>query len=209
MAVVIAPLLPAPTLPTNRTNATVTYDDHAVNHNNANDAINQTITAVNGHLTDNLSNLHPQYLQLAGGTMLLASQSLTLEGRGATFLLQIKQELSAQPSLFVRYDGRVEWGPGDAASDTRLSRGGAGRLDLFGSFVPTVTNTYDLGITGLRWRKLWGVDAEFTNAPTVNGVSMDTRYRLSSVATVDIALRTYIQQIMAVLDPGGAPPPAP
>jgi hypothetical protein len=37
----------------------------------------------------------------------------------------------------------------------------------------------------------------------------DLRYVLASAPTEDRALREYVQRIMAVLDPGGAPPPPP
>jgi hypothetical protein len=45
---------------------------------------------------------------------------------------------------------------------------------MTGLLGPTTTNTRDLGTTALRWRKLWAVDGEFTNAPTVGGVAVLT-----------------------------------
>ena len=45
--------------------------------------------------------------------------------------------------------------------------------------MPGTTNAYDLGATALSWRKLWAVDIESTNVPTVGGTSMDTRYSLA------------------------------
>ena len=59
----------------------------------------------------------------------------------------------------------------------------AGGSVLTGLLGPTTTNTRDLGTTALRWRKLWAVDGEFTNAPTVGGVSLDSRYALASALT--------------------------
>jgi hypothetical protein len=52
----------------------------------------------------------------------------------------------------------------------------AGGSVLTGGLGPSTTNTRDLGTTALRWARLWTVNAEFTNVPTVNGVSMDSRY---------------------------------
>ena len=59
----------------------------------------------------------------------------------------------------------------------------AGGSVLTGLLGPTTTNTRDLGTTALRWRKLWAVDGEFTNVPTVGGVSLDSRYALASALT--------------------------
>jgi hypothetical protein len=57
----------------------------------------------------------------------------------------------------------------------------AGGSVMTGLLGPTTTNTRDLGTTALRWRKLWAVDGEFTNVPTVGGVALPT------VATADAA----------------------
>src|SRR6185436_17351613 len=46
---------------------------------------------------------------------------------------------------------------------------------MTGLLGPTTTNTQDLGTTALRWRKLWSVDGEFTNVPTVGGVALLTQ----------------------------------
>jgi hypothetical protein len=45
---------------------------------------------------------------------------------------------------------------------------------MTGLLGPSTHNTRDLGTTALRWRKLWAVDGEFTNAPTVGGVALLT-----------------------------------
>jgi hypothetical protein len=60
-----------------------------------------------------------------------------------------------------------------AEDDARFVQltGGSVMTGLLG---PTTTNTRDLGTTALRWRKLWAVDGEFTNAPTVSGVAVLT-----------------------------------
>lgn len=50
----------------------------------------------------------------------------------------------------------------------------AGGSVLTGFLGPTTTNTRDLGTTALRWRKLWAMDGEFTNVPTVGGVALPT-----------------------------------
>lgn len=49
-----------------------------------------------------------------------------------------------------------------------------GVLNMAANILPTTTNTRDLGSTTLRWRKLWAVDGEFTNTPTVGGVALPT-----------------------------------
>jgi len=66
--------------------------------------------------------------------------------------------------------------PATAASTYVPLAGGSVMTGLLG---PTTTNTRDLGTTALRWRKVWTVDIESTNVPTVNGVSLDTRYALA------------------------------
>ena len=64
----------------------------------------------------------------------------------------------------------------------------AGGSVMTGPLGPTTTNTRDLGTTALRWRKLWGVDIESTNTPTVGGVALptfttaDARYLQSATA---------------------------
>ena len=51
---------------------------------------------------------------------------------------------------------------------------------MTGSILVGTHNAYDLGATAARWRKLWAVDLETTNVPTIGGVSMDSRYALAS-----------------------------
>ena len=54
---------------------------------------------------------------------------------------------------------------------------------MAGSILVGTTNAYDLGATAARWRKLWAVDLETTNVPTIGGTSMDSRYALASALT--------------------------
>jgi hypothetical protein len=76
---------------------------------------------------------------------------------------------------------------GNAAYATAAHNHDATYVQLTGGSVmtgllgPTTNNTRDLGTTALRWRKLWAVDGEFTNVPTVGGVALPT------VATADAA----------------------
>lgn len=70
----------------------------------------------------------------------------------------------------------------DYATAWQTPAGGGGGLPttggtMTGSILVQTTNAIDLGATATRWRKLWAVDAEFTNVPTIGGVSMDTRYQ--------------------------------
>jgi len=70
----------------------------------------------------------------------------------------------------LKADGTMEWGTGTAIPDVTLYRqGGPAGLALTGDFRPNTTNTYDLGLSAARWKKLWATDADFTNAPTVGG----------------------------------------
>jgi hypothetical protein len=64
---------------------------------------------------------------------------------------------------------------------------------MAGSLGVGTTNLYDLGTTALRWRKLWGVDGEFTNAPTVGGVALPTAAAIASTyLTQATATTTYV-----------------
>ena len=47
----------------------------------------------------------------------------------------------------------------------------AGGSVLTGTIGPTTTNAVDTGTTALRWRKLWAVNAEFTNPPSYGGAA--------------------------------------
>jgi hypothetical protein len=59
---------------------------------------------------------------------------------------------------------------------------------MAGSLGVGTTNLYDLGTTALRWRKLWGVDGEFTNAPTVGGAALSTLFLAIGGGTLTGAL---------------------
>ncbi|MGO4738660.1 hypothetical protein AB4099_19080 [Bosea sp. 2KB_26] len=52
------------------------------------------------------------------------------------------------------------------ASYQPLTLGGSVLLAA-ATFTPTTHNSFDLGATAARWKKLWSVDAEFTNSPIV------------------------------------------
>jgi len=55
------------------------------------------------------------------------------------------------------------------------------------------TNLYDLGTTALRWRKLWAVDIESTNVPTVGGVALPTAAGIAGTyLTSATAAATYL-----------------
>jgi hypothetical protein len=64
---------------------------------------------------------------------------------------------------------------------TSLGPGGAGdALLVAGIARPNLNNLYDLGTSTQRWRKLWAVDGEFTNVPTVGGVALPTSAGIAS-----------------------------
>lgn len=77
----------------------------------------------------------------------------------------------AQPQFSALAGGYLSWGPGGStAPDTFLERLGARTLALEGHLRPKSNLNFDLGLTNVRWRKVWAVDAEFTNPPTVGGL---------------------------------------
>lgn len=79
----------------------------------------------------------------------------------------------------------VKWAAAPGSSGGLPTTGGT----MSGSILVTTTNTIDLGATAARWRKLWAVDGEFTNTPTVGGVALptftsaDARYLQAATAT--------------------------
>lgn len=134
-----------PNLPTDRGNGTLTFNDHAANHNVSNTTVNQLVASFNDHLID--GNPHQQYLTESEG------------------------------------DGRY------------LPKG----------YAPDLTGYY----TKIEADQRFITDAELATAQSsyYTKSESDGRYRLSSTPVADSALRLYVQQIMAVLDPGGPPPP--
>ena len=75
----------------------------------------------------------------------------------------------------------VRWAPAPGSAGGLPTTGGT----MTGSILVGTTNTIDLGATAARWRKLWAVDGEFTNAPTVGGVALPTA---AGVAATYLAL---------------------
>jgi hypothetical protein len=80
------------------------------------------------------------------------------------------------------YAGYLQLGAGTATPDVTLNRTGANAVTISATTSPATTNARDLGTTTLRWRKLWATDVDTTNAPTVGGVSLDTRYVAPTLA---------------------------
>jgi hypothetical protein len=76
--------------------------------------------------------------------------------------------------------------------------GGGGGLPttggtMSGSILVQTTNTIDLGATAARWRKLWAVDGEFTNPPTVGGTPLPTSAGIAATyLTQANAATTYL-----------------
>ena len=219
-----------PNLPTDRSNGTVTFNDHALNHNTANNAVNQLVANFNDHLIE--GNPHEQYLTEpeADDRYLLKSYVPPAPDLSGYYTKTQSDARYATPtnlaSAISAHEGASNPHPGYATdadlaavgvtADTRYLQltGGSVMTGLLG---PSATNLRDLGTAPIRWRTLYAVSGDFDTAPVVAGSPLvtqavgDTRYRLASVPVVaaDSALRTYIQQIMAVIDPGGPPPPPP
>jgi hypothetical protein len=81
------------------------------------------------------------------------------------------------PDFLTQAEGDARYTQGgitQATADARYVQLAGGSV-MTGLLGPTTTNTRDLGTTALRWRKLWAVDAEFTNAPTVGGSALLTQ----------------------------------
>jgi hypothetical protein len=110
-----------------------------------------------------------RYLRLAGGTLAgslavnadlaydLGSPSMRWNVLNANTAVFVAPPTVAGSQLLTRVAGDVFYVP--------LVGGNV----MAGPLGPTTNNTSDLGTTAVRWRKLWSVDADFTNAPTVGG----------------------------------------
>ena len=138
-------------------------------------------TAITAH--EALANPHAVYLTQAEGDALYRpvsyvtdvtitpDASLTAtESPANTFAVAARLSPDGGNALALRANGLYATVPGGSGLPTT---GGT----MTGSIAVGTTNLYDLGATALRWRKLWAVDGEFTNVPTVGGVSLDSRYQ--------------------------------
>ena len=98
------------------------------------------------------------YLPLTGGTV---SGPLTLNA-------DFKFAWDTPATLYL---GRQSWLFGNGPN-----------VYVTGGLVPDNPGApgWDVGASGLRWRTVYAVGADFTNPPAVGGVSMDTRYQQSS-----------------------------
>ena len=111
------------------------------------------VTSVDGRT--GAVDLTDRYLQLTGGAL---SGGLTVGGG-----LVVAGTITPGAPYTTLY---VNSGPG----------GGIAFGPDNGYVFPAADNTINLGHPGIRWAKLWAVDGEFTNVPTVGGVSLDARY---------------------------------
>lgn len=83
---------------------------------------------------------------------------------------------------FNNTSNAIEWADvSGSGANTALSNLSAVAINT--SLISDTNNTYDLGSTGVRWKKLWAVDAEITNLPTVNGGTLATALSLGTMAS--------------------------
>lgn len=114
-----------------------------------------------------------------------AGNALALRGNGlygtdTTGITQAAADLRYEPfdSAYTKTEADARYTQGgisQAAADARYLQLSGGSV-LTGSLGPTTTNTRDLGTTALRWAKVWAVNAEFTNAPTVSGSPLSSLF---------------------------------
>ena len=69
----------------------------------------------------------------------------------------------------------LAFGTGLTYTDNSISRAGPHDLWIDGRLKP-LTATYDLGEPASPWRRLYAQYADFTNPPTIGGVTLDDRY---------------------------------
>jgi hypothetical protein len=105
-------------------------------------------------------------LQAAGNLLAVASVRIGTGNLAATGGLRLRAGAT----------GLLAWRNAGNTADLTLGVDAGGNLVPTTHFVPTATNTLDVGTTALRWAKLWAVNAEFTNAPTVNGAALSTLF---------------------------------
>jgi hypothetical protein len=106
-------------------------------------------------ITDTLTGVRTEPLTLKG--------LLRLENSSGGTRLAVRMVGDTQDRLAVGVDGDLSWGPGDDFSDITLYRYDIGEMRLGATLKPSSHNTYDLGSSAPRWRKLWATDADFAN----------------------------------------------
>lgn len=134
------------------------------------------------------------WVNTTGDTM---TGALTLRLTGASNqAISLGQTGDAWSRWDTDASGVMKWGSGAVAPDTYLYRSGVATLTINASGLPDTTNARDLGSTSLRWRKLWGVDADLSGGLNVTGnVTLGQDLTLS-------AGRLYITQANAGLEFG-------
>lgn len=82
---------------------------------------------------------------------------------GGAYTHRVRTNGDSNDRFAIRADGQVEWGPGNAATDTKLTRAGAGLLRFFGEYNVLVgvigQKAYSANIGGeggRRWQLLAG-----------------------------------------------------
>lgn len=86
---------------------------------------------------------------------------------------------------------------------------GGSLVQLITLLQPKVHNAYDLGTTALRWKKLWAVDAEFTNSPIVPNVTAgdstqkaaNTKFVMDAIAGAAPVIGQHLRGSFTTLPP--------
>lgn len=69
--------------------------------------------------------------------------------------LALRAEADGDDRLIVRADGRIIWGDGAGTEDIYLYRIAAGQFGVQGGVRPSTVNSYDLGVAGAPWKRVF------------------------------------------------------
>lgn len=142
------------------------------------------ITAL-GNITQGANGSNTTFTKLgntAGDEFFIGTNGVGRFQRSSSNSETLRMQVSGdtQGRLVLTSDGRLNWGPGNAAQDTTLRRTGTGVLTLDGSLIPGTDLTYNLGSTAARWSNVFsgnvgvGATAFGTSAANVLAIAGST-----------------------------------